>query len=264
MTGDDVLRLLIFATALLAASALQAADFPPLAPFLTQTDLQRIQSAVPAPPARGDVADTLDHLIYQETRGLLHGARGQAAAEDDIFDVDQITPTFSAAYGLRLSRQQQPELFRLLDDLMGAPGEAYGVLHAFKKNPAFFRTRPIAEFGDKADTCVKPVDMAGYAHEDLVTYDVPKSSSYPSGHSFRGMMTALVLAEVRPDHAADLINRGEEFGESRVICGFHWESDIVAGRLVALKVADALRANPDFMAEIEKIRHDKAAASDAK
>lgn len=255
------MRLFIFATALLAASALQAADLPA---FLTPADIQRIQSAVPAPPAKGDMADTLDHLIYQETRGVLHGARGQAAAEDDIFEVDEITPTFSAAYGLRLSRQQQPELFRLLDELMGASGEAYGVLHAFKKNPAFFRTRPIAEFGDKADTCVKPVDMAGYAHEDLVTYDLPKSSSYPSGHSFRGMMTALVLAEVRPEHAAELINRGEEFGESRVICGFHWESDIVAGRLVALEVADSLRNNAAFKAEIEKIRHDKAAASDAK
>ena len=261
MTGDAVLRLLIFATALLAASALQAADLPP---FLTQPDLQRIQGAVPAPPAKGDMADTLDHLIYRETRGVLHGARGQAAAEDDIFEVDEITPTFSAAYGLRLSRQQQPELFRLLDELMDDHGEAYGVLHAFKKNPAFFRTRPIAEFGDKADTCVKPVDMAGHAHEDLVTYDLPKSSSYPSGHSFRGMMTALLLAEVRPEHAAELIDRGEAFGESRVICGFHWESDIVAGRLVALEVADALRANPDFKAEIEKIRRDKASASDAR
>lgn len=261
MTGVAVLRHLIFATTLLAATALQAADLPP---FLTQPDLQRIQSAVPTPPAKGDVADTLDHLIYQETRSVLHGARGQAAAEDDIFDVDQITPTFSAAYGLRLSRQQQPELFRLLDELMGEHGEAYGALHTFKKNPSFFRTRPIAEFGDQADTCVKPIDMAGYAHEDLVTYDLPKSSSYPSGHSFRGMLTGLVLAEVRPEHAAELINRGEEFGESRVICGFHWESDIVAGRLVALKIADALRANPEFRAEIEKIRHDKAAASDAK
>jgi acid phosphatase (class A) len=261
MTGDVVLRILIFVIALLAGRALQAAD---LQPFLTPADIARIQSIVPAPPIKGDQADTLDHLIYQETRSVLHGARGQAAAEDDIFAVDEIAPTFSTAYGLRLSRQQQPELFRLLDDLMGEHGEAYGVLHAFKKNPAFWRPRPIAEFGDQADTCVKPVDMAGYAHEDLVTYELPKSSSYPSGHSFRGMLTALVLAELRPEHAAELINRGEEFGESRVICGFHWESDIVAGRLVALKIADALRAKPDFKAEIERIRHDNAAPSDAK
>jgi acid phosphatase (class A) len=259
------LRSLILAAGLLAATALQAAD---IQPFLSPGDIAAIQAALPPPPAKGDAADALDHLTYQETRALLHGARGQAAAEDDIFAVDDITPTFSAAFGLRLSRQQQPELFRLLDELMGGEGkgsgEAYGVLHAFKKNPAFFRTRPIAEFGDKADTCVKPVDMAGYAHEDLVTYDLPKSSSYPSGHSFRGMMTALVLAEIHPEHAAELINRGEEFGESRVICGFHWENDIVAGRIVALKVMDALRANKTFQAELDKIRHDKATPSDAK
>lgn len=254
------MRFLILLGALIVGGSLQAAE---LHGFLTPADVTGIQTAVPAPPAKGDMADTLDHLIYQETRSVLHSARGQAAAEDDIFNVDDIVPTFSAAYGLRLSRQQQPELFRLLDELMGEHGEAYGVLSTFKKNPSFFRTRPIAEFGDKADTCVKPTDMAGYAHEDLVTYDLPKSSSYPSGHSFRGMMTALLLAEIHPEHAAELINRGEEFGESRVICGFHWESDIVAGRLVALKVADALRANPDFKAEIEKIRHDKATASDA-
>lgn len=259
--GDRVLRQLIFAIALIAGPAVGAAD---LHPFLTPADIAQVQSLVPAPPVKGDQADTLDHLIYQQTRPLLHGPRGQAAAEDDIFEVDELVPTFSAAYGLRLSRQQQPELFRLMDDLMGEHGEAYGVLSSFKKNPAFFRTRPIAEFGEQADTCVKPVDMAGYAHEDLEVYNLPKSSSYPSGHSFRGMMTALVLAEVRPEHGAELINRGEEFGESRVICGFHWESDIVAGRLVALKIAELLRANPDFKAEIEKIRHDKAAVAGAK
>jgi acid phosphatase (class A) len=246
----------IFAAALLAGTALQAAD---LQSFLTPADIERVLSAVPPPPAKGDQADTLDHAIYQETRSLLHGPRGQAAAEDDIFEVDEIIPTFSTAYGVRLSRQQQPELFRLLDELMGEHGEAYNVLGNFKKNPAFFRPRPIAEYADQVDSCVKPVDMAGYAHEDLVTHNLAKSSSYPSGHSFRGMMTALVLADVRPEHAAELINRGEEFGESRVICGFHWESDIVAGRLVALKIADALRANPQFKGEIDKIRHDKAA-----
>lgn len=254
------MRFLIPLGALLAAGALQAAEFRP---FLTQADIAGIQAVLPPPPVKGDMADTLDHQTYLATRSVLHGERGQAAAADDIFAVDDVTPTFSAAYGLRLSRQQQPELFRLLDELLGDHGEAYGVLSGFKKNPAFFRTRPIAEYADKPDSCVKPVDMAGYAHEDLVTYDLPKSSSYPSGHSFKGMMTALVLAEIRPDHAAELINRGEEFGESRVICGFHWESDIVAGRLVALKVADALRGNPDFRAEIDKIRHDKPAPSDA-
>ena len=132
------------------------------------------------------------------------------------------------------------------------------MLSAFKEDKAYFRTRPIAEFGDQADTCIKPNDMAGYAHEDLVTYELPKSSSYPSGHSFRGMLTGLVLAEVHPEHAPELINRGEEFGESRVICGFHWENDIVAGRIVALKIMEALRAKPEFKAEIEKIRQDKA------
>jgi membrane-associated phospholipid phosphatase len=133
------------------------------------------------------------------------------------------------------------------------------VLSAFKNDKAYWRTRPIAEFGDKAETCVAPVDMAGYAHEDLTDpYDLRKSSSYPSGHSFRGMLTGLVLAEVHPEHAPELIDRGEEFGESRVICGFHWENDIVAGRIVAMKIMDALRAKPEFKAEIEKIRRDKA------
>ena len=109
------MRALILATVLLAGAS-QAAD---LQPFLKQGDIQPIQAALPKPPAKGDAADTLDHLTYQETRSILHGARGQAAAEDDIFDVDQIVPTFATAYGLRLSRQQQPELFRLFDELMG-------------------------------------------------------------------------------------------------------------------------------------------------
>ena len=67
------------------------------------------------------------------------------------------------------------------------------------------------------------------ADESLLRND----GSYPSGHSAVGWGLALVLAELAPDRADALIQRGQEFGQSRVVCEAHWQSDVDAGRVIA-------------------------------
>ena len=57
--------------------------------------------------------------------------------------------------------------------------------------------------------------------------------SYPSGHTAAGWAWALVLAELSPELTEAIITRGREFGESRVVCNVHWQSDVDAGRFMA-------------------------------
>jgi acid phosphatase (class A) len=59
-----------------------------------------------------------------------------------------------------------------------------------------------------------------------------EDGSYPSGHTAIGWAWALILAEVFPDQADGILERGKEFGISRNICNVHWHSDVVAGRMV--------------------------------
>jgi acid phosphatase (class A) len=60
-----------------------------------------------------------------------------------------------------------------------------------------------------------------------------------------------VLAEIAPDRADAIFARGLAFGESRVVCGVHWRSDIEAGRIVGASTVSRLHADPVFAAQLD-------------
>ena len=77
-----------------------------------------------------------------------------------------------------------------------------------------------------------------------------KDGSYPSGHAALGWAWALILAEIAPERADDLLGRGYDFGQSRVICGVHWQSDVDAGRVIGAATVARLHADPLFKAQV--------------
>lgn len=79
-----------------------------------------------------------------------------------------------------------------------------------------------------------------------------KTSSYPSGHAAIGWAWALILAEMVPDHAETILRRGIDYGNSRVICGFHYPSDVQSGRLLGSAVVSLWHATKQFQKEYEK------------
>ena len=66
----------------------------------------------------------------------------------------------------------------------------------------------------------------------------------------------LILTELSPDRAEQLLLRGRQFGESRNVCNAHWYSDIVAGRLVGAAAVARLHASDEFLAAMEAARAD--------
>lgn len=56
------------------------------------------------------------------------------------------------------------------------------------------------------------------------------SGSYPSRHFALGWAWALIMSEMAPDRADEILARGLAYGESRAICGVHYASE--AGRIV--------------------------------
>jgi acid phosphatase (class A) len=80
------------------------------------------------------------------------------------------------------------------------------------------------------------------------------SGSYPSGHAAAGWLYALLLAEIDTEHADAIIRRGRAFGESRVVCGVHYLSDIEGGRLTASALAAELHGAPQFETDVASAR----------
>jgi acid phosphatase (class A) len=50
------------------------------------------------------------------------------------------------------------------------------------------------------------------------------------------------------------------FGQSRIVCGVHWKSDVEAGRVVGAAVVARLHAEPVFAAQLAAARKEVAAA----
>ena len=52
------------------------------------------------------------------------------------------------------------------------------------------------------------------------------------------------------------MRRGRTFGESRIVCGAHWGSDVEAGRTAATALVAVLNADPDFRADLGDARRE--------
>ncbi len=84
--------------------------------------------------------------------------------------------------------------------------------------------------------------------------------SYPSGHSAIGWGWALVLTQVAPDRANEVLARGRAFANSRVICNVHWLSDTEEGRTMASAVVAKLQSDATFQTDLAAAKAEVAAA----
>ena len=84
--------------------------------------------------------------------------------------------------------------------------------------------------------------------------DLRRNFSYPSGHTILGWNSALLLAEINPERADTLLKRGYMYGESRVIVGAHWQSDVDAGRLAAAAAYSRMHSSERFLEQMQLAR----------
>ncbi|MEJ1974046.1 MAG: phosphatase PAP2 family protein [Lacunisphaera sp.] len=87
---------------------------------------------------------------------------------------------------------------------------------------------------------------------------LPKSGSYPSGHSTQAFLWAGLLAEVFPERRAALRERAELVAWSRVVAGVHYPTDIAAGRVLGDRLVREFLQVPALHAALEEIRAEVA------
>lgn len=208
--------------------------------YVKPADLPDSRTLLPPPPAPGSAAFTADQEAYRLTRTLRNTARWELAAKDADLTFPHVAETFSCALGIALTKEDMPRLFMLLHR------SGINACEATDRAKAYYqRIRP---FVMNRETTCKP-------HDEAV---LSKNGSYPSGHTAAGWTWALILAEIAPDRKDDILARGLAFGQSRVICGAHWQSDVDAGLTVAAGVVARLHAVPAFRADIDTVRQELA------
>jgi acid phosphatase (class A) len=88
--------------------------------------------------------------------------------------------------------------------------------------------------------------------------DPEKSPGYPSGHSTRGTVFSLILAEIFPDRRAAILQKGRDIGWVRVEAGVHTPLDIYAGRVLGQALAQAFLRDPAFQADLAAVKAEVA------
>lgn len=214
-------------------------DAPP--GYLPAASLPHSGALLAAPTAAGSSALTVDEETARKSMPLRGTPRWNQAKEDADLTFPRAAGTYSCALNAAITQEETPKLYvllrRTLADAANSTGEA---------KARYRRARPFMV--NNEPVCTPAEDAA-----------LRRGGSYPSGHSAVGWTWALLLTEIAPDRTDALLARGVAYGQSRVICNVHWQSDVAAGRLIAAATVARLHAEPAFRADMDAARTELAA-----
>lgn len=205
--------------------------------FLQESEVANSFDLLPAPPDAGSIYFLYDKAQYDWGKMQRNTPRGEQAVRDARVGGNGVPMAFAEAFGIEITKEKTPEIHKLIINMREDAGDL-ATRHA---KDYYMRVRPFSFFNEM--TC-NPEQQ-----EELST-----NGSYPSGHTAIGWATALVLAEINPNRQNEILKRGYEMGQSRVICGYHFQSDVDAARIVSSGVVARLHANDAFMAQLGKAK----------
>lgn len=208
--------------------------------YLQATDIDG-KALLGPPPAPDSLRGRADRETYEQTRALQGSPRwAQAIQDNDIWQGGALE-RYSCALGVQLGERETPAVWKLLHRIeldvrtVGTPA----------KN---FYNRPRPMLGDDRPICIPREDW------------MRTNASYPSGHAMVGWSWGLVLAEARPDATDALVAAGRAVGDSRFICGVHYQSDVEAGRTLASAMVARLHGDAAFQADLARAKAELAKA----
>lgn len=208
-------------------------------PLLDSLQMPNAVYFLPAPPDTASAAFQYDKAQYRWGKEQRKDSTRLAiAVTDAVWSIDNICKIYSGVLGFEISEQNAPAIYRMLTLGLLTTDQA-GKL---PKNH-YMRTRPYVYYGEPT---IYPSDEAW----------LRTNGSYPSGHTILGWSAALLLTELAPDKADTIMARGYMYGQSRVIAGYHWQSDVDAARLVASAAVARLHADRRFLKLMKKARRE--------
>jgi len=230
-----LMMMAVMMTATLCVSAQSETD--PVEPYFTSKEMPDMTKWCPGPPDTISAAFAYDIMQYMWGKQMRNNKeRADIAYRDADNSLAYIAQEFSVPFGLQISKENTPEIYKLLRD-----GTATCDSICRNAKTYFKRLRPFKRFKEQT---LRP------EHEPhLSSY-----KSFPSGHTTLGWSTALLLMEVNPEQADTILSRGLMYGESRVIVGAHWQSDVDAGLLGATAAYSRLHTSERFQEQMRLAR----------
>jgi acid phosphatase (class A) len=201
-------------------------------------------SLIPPYPVVQSQEDEADLAGIRQWRRSEDSARWQLAKAD----ADVSYGRFAEAFGSAIDRATAPLLVRLLDRV-----QADLSLPLMTAKKGYNRPRPYQRLQ------LNPV--CGFATPPVAQESPKSGDSYPSGHTTWGWATALILAEVAPKRAQTILVRGREYGESRIVCGVHWPSDVRAGEAFSSAIVGRIHTSAEFRRELGCARQEHEVAT---
>lgn len=209
-------------------------------PFYTREEAPHLENVLPAPPALNDPLFFNDWSQYLWGKSIRDTERGQQAVVDAKLGGNFFFKRYSEAMGIKtMTQEDYPILYELLKKAHYTEMEA-----GASAKKAFARVRPYQQFKEASG--------------------VPKSesptdfTSYPSGHTHAAWLTGMIMTAVAPEYTEQIMKAAYEVGQSRVIVGFHYQSDVDAGRICASITFARLCSMPEFLNMLEKAKKEFA------
>ena len=172
------------------------------------------------PPAAGsdeEKKEIATILEWQNKRTASDVARCKSEEQPDPF-------IFSDVLGDNFAEKSLPLTAQLLKDMAAdiKPITKDAKAHWDRKRPPYIDSR------------IKPC------------VSLESNPSYPSAHATRGVAWAIVLGQIFPAKKDELLARGKQIGEDRVIGGIHFPSDVEAGQKLGEAIAEQMMKEPRF------------------
>ncbi|MBR0084271.1 MAG: phosphatase PAP2 family protein, partial [Bacteroidales bacterium] len=208
--------------------------------YFSAEELPDLIKCLPAPPAKGTPGFRYDEQRYKWGKAQRKDLqRAGQACRDAVWTYDALIDELDGPFGMTLSKDGTPALWFLLD-------RSLRTIDQIRVEPKawFHRIRPFEYYKEKT--------LTGEDEE------LRGEGSYPSGHTIRSWLVALLLSEINPAAANDIYARAWEYGESRVIAGAHWQTDVDASRVAASIGYSSLQASPVFKEDMARAREEYA------
>ena len=207
--------------------------------YIPAVEVPHLLSIMPAPPAFNSPEFAYDEVRYNwgkvQRQDSVRLAIAIADAEWDNMEV--LFSRWQEAFGMPISEAATPHIYALLVN-------SITTIDPIRIEPKAFyhRQRPFERYGDTMPSHEEPF-LRG-------------EGSYPSGHSLRGWLIGLILAQIAPDRAEAVLARSWDYCNSRVIVGAHWQSDVDNSRTAASVGFCALQNSERFRTQLLEARRE--------